>query len=148
MKRLTLTAIMIFAAAFLAAENGYQHPEPGVYQSTSEVYAMENDRMYEADWTPLFRVAFDPEDKYSVGILWDYDGDGLKDESIEVYDLSLESGGVSWVGPDLAYHAYYDADTGKHQIVLYDGDVFYIIELNQITSYSSQTNYIERGKEI
>lgn len=132
MKRtLLILSLILLAVAAMAIEP----PEFGLYEATGQQFAVNGS----SDLSPItavftFRVAFSEDYPDEVWMLWDYDNDGLEDESIEIYKAEKTSEFIAWTDSSNVFSVWRDPEEGTYHILmeLRDGD--YLIQLRQITS--------------
>jgi hypothetical protein len=113
--------MMAFAAMAFAGDA----PEFGLFESSSEQYRDAGAGFKPMDSRVTFRVLYIPDNSY-VGLVWDYDGDGLADEDVETYEHEMTAEGLVWREGELVY-AMYESD-GEHWVLMMfpDGDTFAI----------------------
>lgn len=126
MRRAVAVAVMMLVATMAFAGD---KPEHGMYASTEVQYHDAGDGFSEVDNPAEFRVIYMP-DNSMVGLVWDYDGDGLADEDVETYEHAMTSQGLVWQEGETWYALYKEGKV--HMLMMLIGDETYAVELELV----------------
>jgi len=108
--RYFVVAMMLVATMAFA-----QVPEHGVYAST-DTQLRNTGGGYNSMGSPVnCRIAYN-EEVNMLGLLWDYDGDGLEDEQVETFRYLETDDGLVWQEDDITYNLF--VDDGKHYLLM------------------------------
>lgn len=141
MKRI-LTIILVLAAATAFAQD-MEPPMYGLYESTDRQFLSLEDSLEHVRNGITFRIGISPEDPGYVWVLWDYDGDGLRDEEVERYRYEIDGEGIYWTDSDGVYASWFS--DGEWFMLLDFEDEQYIVVLRQLKDWA-QTEHQMRGR--
>ena len=123
--RYFVVAMMLVATMAFA-----QVPDYGVYAST-DTQLRNTGGGFSSMGSPVdCRIAYDP-DETMVGLLWDYDGDGLEDEDIEVYRYRVTEDGLVWQEGEILY-VLYEEDSGPWLMMIFDNGEIWGIKMEKV----------------
>ena len=125
--RYAVVAMMLAAAVALAGDV----PDYGVYESTNTQLRNAGGGFSSMGNPVTCRVAYAP-DETMVGLVWDYDGDGLADEDIEVYRYQITEVGLVWQESDITYALYLD-DEVPWMLMMFDDGVTWGIKMEKVS---------------
>ena len=128
--RYLVVAMMLAAAVAFAGDV----PDYGVYEST-KTQMRNTGGGYSGMGSPVTcRVIYAP-DATMVGLRWDYNGDGLQDEDLELYRHDVTEEGLIWQEGEILY-VLYKEDSGPWLMMIFDNGETWAIKMERIGSGS------------
>jgi hypothetical protein len=136
MKRIvTLVMTLIVGLTAIAAAEDYEPPMYGLYESTAAQYDVTDDGLKQVRPWANFRIGFDPEMPRSVMVLWDYDGNGLENETVETYRIYIDETEVVWRDSSGVFTAWYDVEEETWFLYMKLGREKHVVELRLLEDW-------------